>query len=57
MLNRPAQIHLRDTVNARGQDTNRSAAYGAGSQNGVAPVIISAKSRPDTGPSVSPQWA
>ena len=36
---------------------NRSARYGAGSENGVAPVIMSAISRPVTGPSVSPQWA
>src|SRR5215469_2391405 len=36
---------------------NRSAAYGAGSMNGVAPVIISAMRRPVTGPNVSPQWA
>src|ERR1039458_8720476 len=36
---------------------NRSARYGAGSQNGDAPVIISAIMRPVAGPSVSPQWA
>lgn len=33
---------------------NRSTENGAGSMNGVSPVIISASSRPDTGPSVSP---
>ena len=33
------------------------AEYGAGSQNGVAPVTISAMSRPLAGPSVKPQWA
>jgi len=33
---------------------NRSAENGAGSANGASPVIISASSRPDTGPSVSP---
>ena len=43
--------------NASAQAAKRSAAYGAGSQNGVAPVIISAISRPLTGPSVRPQWA
>src|ERR1700741_1360351 len=35
---------------------NRSALKGLGSQNGVAPVIISAINRPVAGPSVSPQW-
>ena len=35
---------------------NRSAAYGFGSQNGVAPVISSAMRRPVAGPSVRPQW-
>src|SRR5580704_17717970 len=34
----------------------RSAPYGAGSQKGVAPVSISARSRPVAGPSVRPQW-
>jgi hypothetical protein len=34
---------------------NLSAPYGAGSQNGVAPVIISAINRPVAGPSVKPQ--
>jgi hypothetical protein len=36
-------------------DPKRSARNGLGSQNGVAPVIISAINRPVTGPSVSPQ--
>jgi len=35
---------------------NRSALKGLGSQNGVAPVIISAINRPVAGPSVNPQW-
>ena len=40
-----------------GELENRSARYGAGSQNGVSPVIISAIMRPVAGPSVSPQCA
>src|SRR6267154_2068331 len=57
MLQRAAQTDPLNSVNARNYDANRSAEYGAGSLNGVAPVIISASSRPDTGPSVRPQWA
>ena len=52
----------RKVVDARhkpGQDgnhfPNRSGLKGLGSQNGVAPVIISAINRPVAGPSVNPQ--
>lgn len=38
-----------------GPHPNRSARNGAGSTNGVSPVIISARSRPVIGPSVSPR--
>ena len=58
MLNGTAQTVHQNMVNGReAQDANRSAENGAGSQNGVAPVIISASSRPVTGPSVRPQCA